>query len=186
MRKLITAVALMGALIGMFPATPAPAAEVGTPPGNFVFPVAGTIPCGVGVIGVADICAYNIPENLYKACENPFPPGSYVDIVTKPAPKIPDGKRKVILQLESFPQVDWDTFICGMLSDGSHNGGEMARGANAFAEPCDNLQGPESLLPVGCKEKAMSPVEPGKQYVLRAYNWMDVADCPARYSWIFL
>lgn len=186
MRKSITLIAIIGALASMLP-TASVAAEKGRPAGNFVFPVAGTIPCGViGVVGVADLCAYNVPEDLFKACENPFPEQSFVDVVTVPAPPLPSGKKRVLLQLEAFPQVDWDTFICGMLSDGSHNGGQLAQGANTFAEPCDNLLGPENLAPIGCKEKAIAPVESGKQYVLRAYNWLDVADCPARYSWIFV
>ncbi|MFA5891279.1 MAG: hypothetical protein WDA27_10100 [Actinomycetota bacterium] len=178
--KKLAAIVITACLVAVAPAiTPASAAEPGQAPGEFVFPFAGTVPCGTA-------CAYNIPEDLYKACENPFPPGSYVDVVTKPAPKVPDGKRKVLLKLEAFPQVDWDTFICGMLSDGSHNGGELDQGANDVAETCDNLQGPESPIPVGCEEEAMAPVETGKQYVLRAYNYSDPFDCPAKYTWVFV
>lgn len=177
--KLAYSLLVMCFLLGTVPTMTPAAAEPGRAPGKFNFPVAGTVPCTTA-------CAYNIPEDLFKACENPFPEGSFVDVVTQPAPYPPAGKKKVLLQLDAFPQVDWDTFICGMLSNGDHNGGELAQGANAVADNCDNLLGPENPVPVGCEEHPIAPVEPGKQYVLRAYNYSDPFDCPASYKWIYV
>ncbi|MFA5891277.1 MAG: hypothetical protein WDA27_10090 [Actinomycetota bacterium] len=174
MRKLLLAAAVAATFLGaqqpVRADTPAP------------IPVTfdGATPCGPA-------CAYwpATTEAGFKACENPFPPGSYVDILTDRAPAPPAGK-KVILILETFPQIDWDTFICGVLSNGSHNGGELARGVNLIPGNCDNLLGPESPVPLGCEERAMTPATPGARYVLRAYNWSDVAPCPGRYSWVFV
>ncbi|MFA5891280.1 MAG: hypothetical protein WDA27_10105 [Actinomycetota bacterium] len=183
MKRVLWATLLAAAVAAGLPGLPAASAHPGEHP--ITFPVAQAIPCGPGMGG--DICAYNPPasELGYKACENPFPPGSWVDIVTEQAPTPPPGK-KVILILQTSPQIDWDTFICGMLSNGSHNGGELARGANALAEPCDNLLGPESLAPIGCQERAQAPVSPGGRYVLRAYNYSDVADLLGHYTWVFV
>lgn len=183
MKRILWA-ALLAAVIGSgLPAISTASAHAGQHP--VTFPVAETIPCGPGM--GADVCAYNLPANElgFKACENPFPPGSYYDIVTEPAPIAPTGKR-VILVFESFPQIDWDTFICGRLSDGTNNGGEIARGANALAEPCDNLLGPGSMAPIGCVEKAQAPAKTGERYVLRAYNYSDIADLLGRYTWVFV
>lgn len=176
MRRLLLAAAVAAVFVGTqqpLPAAPPP------PPTPVKFD--GAVPCGT-------LCAYwTGPSDAgFKACENPFPAGSWVDIVTPPAPPVPAGKNKVLLLLETFPQVDWDTFICGRLSNGTNNGGELARGVNLVGENCDNLLGPENPAPIGCEERAMAPVTSGSRYVLRAYNWLDPAPLPGRYSWIFV
>jgi len=181
MKKLLVVALVLGT---MYAGTVAPAGAV--PPGKkFVFPVSEAVPCSIGF--TVDICAYNLPASAlgFRACENPFPPGSFVDVLTDPAPSPPAG-RKMILQLDSFPQVDWDSWICARLSNGSNNGGELAQGANVLGENCDNFLGPDNPVPVGCIEQAQAPAEAGKRYVLRAYNYFDAADNPALYQWIFV
>ena len=92
----------------------------------------------------------------------------------------------MIIELHAFPEIDWDTWICAKLSSGSHNGGELAQGANILGQLCDNFLGPDNPVPVGCIETADAPAEAGKVYVLRAYNYFDARDCPADYSWVFV
>jgi hypothetical protein len=167
-------------------ALPAHAAEDVKKAGErWVFPEAGTIPCSVAL--TVDVCAYNTPASAlgYRACENPFPEGSYYDVVTTPAPTVPAGK-KMIVELRASPAVDWDTWICARLSNGSHDGGELAQGANVLGQLCDNFLGPDNPVPIGCIETADAPAEPGHQYVFRAYNYFDVSDCPAQYDWLFV
>lgn len=197
MRKTVVFIALIAALVGVLPTTSAVAADrIVQPNTPFVFPVADTVPCGVGVIGVADACPYNTAGDLagFSACENPPPPeanGSrppvkfHADVVTVPAP-LPASGYRVVLQLQANPNIDWDTFICKYKSPTDHNGELLTQGANTFAEPCDNLVGPSNLVPIGCKEVAMAPAVTGQRYVLRAYNWLDVTDCPAIYKWVFV
>lgn len=173
-------------VLAIVPVAPAGAADVTQPPNKqFEFPVAGTLPCGWGLTGFG--CAYNQPASTlgFRACENPFPEGSYLDVVTQPAPNPPAGK-KIILDFTSFSDVDWDTWICTLLSNGSHNGGELGQGANVLGQLCDNFLGPENAVPIGCTEHAIAPAEAGHRYVLRAYNYFDIDNLRAIYSWIFV
>ncbi|HVL33384.1 MAG TPA: hypothetical protein VM600_07370 [Actinomycetota bacterium] len=169
MRRFILAAAIVGLL-----ATNLPSANAHAGSHNVTFQ--GAIPCGA-------VCAYwDGPEAAgYKACENPFPPGSWVDIKTEAAPSPPSGK-KVILVLEIFPQVDWDSYICANTSART----ELARGTNILGENCDNLAGPDNPVPVGCQEKAQAPAVAGRTYILRAYNWSDAAPSPGKYTWLFV
>jgi hypothetical protein len=178
-RKTVIALALVGSIVAG-----APAARSHFVDHPIVFPFAGTIPCAPVFLAV-DLCPYNtVGGNLgFSECTNPFPEGSWVDIVTEPAPTPPAGK-KMILEFETFPQIDWDSWICDLLSNGSHNGATLAAGANVFGKNCDNLLGPDNPVPVGCKEKAVVPATAGKKYVLRAYNYTDVADDPGVYRWV--
>lgn len=178
---------VLGVMLGLlaFAAPPAQAATTEQPNKRFVFPVTGTIPCGIPVVAVG--CAYNLPESAlgYRPCENPFPQGSWVDVLTVPAPTPPAGK-KMILEFTSFSEIDWDTWICAKLSNGSLNGGELAQGANILGQLCDNALGADNPVPIGCIETADAPAEAGKQYVLRAYNYSDLRDLPAIYTWIMV
>jgi hypothetical protein len=168
MRKTLLALTLAGTVIAGVPAQ-----------GHFAehrFTLVGAVPC-------ATACSYWTDDLGFSECSNPFPEGSWVDIVTESAPTPPAGK-KMILEFETFPQIDWDSWICALLSNGSHNGATLAQGANVLLENCDNLLGPDNPVPVGCKEKAVVPAEAGKRYVLRAYNYFDVADDPGVYRWV--
>jgi len=78
----------------------------------------------------------------------------------------------LVLIFHSTPAVDWDTFIC------STDGEELAAGANSLGEPCTFVAPP---FPTGCPEWAVTGVEGGEQYVLRAYNWSDPLPLLARY-----
>lgn len=184
MRKTFLLVAITAAVFTNV--VPARAADDVKPANTrFVFPVAATTPCSAAL--TADVCAYNAPASAlgYRACENPFPPQSVYDVITTPAPTPPAGK-KMILELHATPSVDWDTWICALLSNGSHNGGELAQGANVLGQLCDNFLGPDNPVPIGCEETADAPAEAGKRYVLRAYNYFDLQDCPAIYSWLMV
>lgn len=147
---------------------------------NVTFPVAETLPCSV-------LCSYNPPasELGFSACENPFPDRTWYDVVTEAAPTPPAG-RKMLLQFEAFPQIDWDTWICALLSSGSHNGGQIAQGSPFLGENCDNFLGPDNPVPFGCEEHASAPAEAGKRYVIRGYNFYDPADLPGIYRWVFV
>jgi hypothetical protein len=87
-------------------------------------------------------------------------------------------------EIEIFPQVDWDMFVCDLLSNGSHNGATLAVGANMLGENCDNLLGPDNPVLVGCKEKEQLPAAAGKKYVIRVYNWSDAAPVDGVYRWV--
>lgn len=171
MKKLVLGVALLSSTFAGAPAQ----SHAGSH--DIVFRVAGTVPCGV----LADSCAYNtIASSLgFSACKDPFPPGSWVDIRTEPAPTPPAGK-KMLLVLEVTPQVDWDSWICAL------NGDQLAQGANVLGQPCDNFLGPDSPVPAGCKEKANTVATAGTVYILRNYNYADGADCPGKYTWQFI
>ncbi|HVL33385.1 MAG TPA: hypothetical protein VM600_07375 [Actinomycetota bacterium] len=176
MRKVLLLALVCAFMIGAVPAQSHGGSH------NVTFPVAGTVPCGVPGGGV-DLCAYNIIAETagYKACENPFPPGSWIDKVTEAAPTPPSGK-KVILVFESSPMLDWDTWICANTSART----QLAQGANIFGENCDNIVGPDNPLPIGCQEKAQAPATPGRTYILRAYNYSDIADLHGKYTWLFV
>lgn len=180
MRKFTLTALLVGIIVAGLPATPSQAITTQPAGVRFVFPAAGTVPCAVG-------CSYWTPAASagYRPCENPFPPTSIVDFLTASAPTPPAGK-KMILELTTFPEVDWDTWICGFLSNGSPNGGELAQGANILGQLCDNALGADNPIPVGCIEQAQAPAEAGKRYVMRAYNWSDLRDAPAIYNWIMV
>jgi hypothetical protein len=181
--KKVLLVAILSGLIGsLLPATPA----LATPPvqaagKRFVFPQAGTVPCATV------LCDYwpAVAALGNRPCESPFPPQTYVDFVTQVAPTVPAGK-KMILDFQTSPVTDWDTWICGLLNNGDPTGGELAQGANILGQLCDNFLGPDSPVPVGCVEEAQAPAEAGHQYVLRAYNYSDAQDDPAIYNWVLV
>src|ERR1051325_6257437 len=172
MKKFALTAMLVGVLVAGMPA--GSQADTTVAPGvRFVFAFAGSVPCAVA-------CAYWDAASAagYRPCENPFPDLSYKDVVTQPAPTPPAGK-KMILDFTTTPDTDWDTWICTLLSNGSHNGGELAAGANILGELCANRWAPDTPVPVGCEEEAEAPAEAGIRYVLRASNWSPTADDPA-------
>lgn len=172
MRRVLLATATLAALL----VAQSPA---GATSGDHPISFSGAVPCGA-------VCAYWPPGDLagFEACTNPFPPGSFQDILTESAPS--RAGKKTILVLEIFPQVDWDSFICSMGSGGSHNGPLLSKGANELPGDCDNLVGPSNPVSVGCKEVAQAPAVAGQKYVLRAYNWSDALPCPGKYYWVFV
>lgn len=116
----------------------------------------------------------------FTACETPFPPGSYVDVVTDAAPAAPPGKI-TILRVVLYSEVDWDLFICA-----SPRGVELAQGSTHLGEPCDTLLGPNTSTFFGCHEDASIPRSAGQTSILRAYNWLDVFPAQGRYWYEFL
>jgi hypothetical protein len=142
----------------------------------------GAVPC-------AALCSYwPVGERAgFTPCEYPFPAGSFIDIVTEPAPAIPAGKTHAVLQMKIYPTLDWDSWICAV-GTGVGNGTQrqLAQGAHDLGSPCDNILGSNNPVATGCQEKATTPATPGTRYVLRAYNWSDPGDCPGEYTWIFI
>lgn len=165
MRKVLLAAAL--ALVVMAPALPASASHTA---GAVHFSFSADVPCLVA-------CSYWV-DNGFTPCEAPFPPGSYEDKITTAAPTPPAGKLG-LLTFEIFPTYDWDSFICANTPARE----ELASGAYAVGDPCDGILGPDDPTGTGCAESATIPTNPGRTYVLRAYNWQDgpLADCPASY-----
>lgn len=128
----------------------------------------------------------------FSVCENPAPPASYADVVTFPAPTSPQD-ADVYLVVETNSHVDWDLWICGLLANGSHNGPELAQGANIAGQLCSwspsippNPTGIHGSISFGCRETARLKADAGRRYVVRAYNWIDVPYLAGRYSWEFV
>lgn len=165
MKRLIAALAIFGA-------TAQPAAAHSGPPGASEVTFEA-LPCAVA-------CAYWL-DNGFEACERPFPPGSYADHLTAPAPAPPEGKRVVVLEATIDPKVDWDLFLCE--SEPPHRG--YPRG-HILGEPCDNLLGSNNLVPVGCHEDYSAPLKVGQTVILRAYNWSDPLPTTGRYWFTFI
>lgn len=129
-------------------------AHVGPNATQVVF--SGAVPCSV-------VCSYWVGGS-YSPCENPFPPGSYVDLITSPAP-VPSPGRVVILETALDAQVDWDGFLCA--NDETRR--ELSQGANLI---CDDY-----FLLFFCLHEDMStPVVPGQTVIFRAYSWSDPLD----------
>jgi len=161
MRSRLTIIMLAGALL----------APTGTAAGATPDPVAvewgPAVPC-------AFWCAYwSMPHSAgFRPCENPFPAGSYVDVVTDPAPAL--GEHMMLVVTIEY-EVDWDLFVCARLSNGSNNGPMLGKGNQAISGCKGETPGIPGLYPIpyGCDEIAEIPVAPGGRYVLRAYSWSD-------------
>lgn len=132
-----------------------------------------------------DVDGDGAEEIAFGACDNPGGTGGtigavpgafqrgtiYDDVVVGPAP---EGTQLLIF--ESFPAVDWDTFIC------STDGRELAAGGNHLdPTTCRSPLGPTDPIPTGCMETAITQALPGATYILRAYNWSDPLPLEARY-----
>jgi hypothetical protein len=120
------------------------------------------LPCAVA-------CSYWI-DNGFTPCSQPFPPGTYDDVLTVPAPARDAGKI-VVLQASIDPTIDWDLFLC------SPGGDEKAYACGGGAE-CSTA-GPVCYY--GCHEDVSAPVAAGEQMVLRAYNWSDAFPATGAY-----
>lgn len=156
----------------------ATAASAHTPPAGVVQDTSYLFPVGVtpdGALPCTVVCSYWI-DNGFTPCENPFPPGSYLERVTAPAPAAPTGKVAV-LEVTLDVEIDWDMFLC------TSPGRIELPGDDILGEPCDNLLGENNVVPIGCHENASAPVASGRQILIVVYNWSDVFDAHGR-SWI--
>lgn len=161
MRRLAVFV-LTAALLGQGAAH---AGEISRQEGTFAL----AAPCAI-------VCSYWV-DQLFAPCENDFPPGSYSEILTDPAPAH-DG-RVLVGDFKIFPTVDWDAFVCSYPERKL-----IAQGANILGEVCRGMPPvPPNILPVGCDEYASWVATPGKRYTLLAYNWSDYAELPYRLRW---
>lgn len=126
------------------------------------------------------LCRWNTAEGGFPACEAPFPPWGFDDVVTAPAPAAPPGMITV-LEATIDPAIDWDLWICA----DNPSSAELAVGANIIGEPCQNTVGPNSVVPVGCHEDASTPLREGQTVVLRAFNFLDIPRATGRYWFTF-
>lgn len=164
MRKMLLVAALAFAVVS--PAVPASATHKS---GAVHWDFTASVPC-------LTVCSYWL-DNGFTPCEAPFPPGSYEDKISAPAPTPSSGKVQVIT-FEIFPVLDWDSFICANNSAKT----QLGQGANNVGDPCDGILGPNDLSGTGCYESATVPTTSGSTYVLRGYNWQDgPIACPAAY-----
>lgn len=131
----------------------------------------GALPCAI-------VCSYWV-DNGFAACENPFPPGSYVDHVTVPAPA-PQPTKVMVLEATLDQQVDWDHFLCSAPAPSR----ELASGADILGEPCDYHYPPYSLCVADVHEDSSTPVVEGQRVIFRAYNWVDALDARGQYWFI--
>lgn len=138
-------------------------------------------PCAV-------VCAYwDVPTSIgAQACSQPFPgvegvAGSYLTAKTPSVPAPPSGKVGILLATLDV-SVDWDSYLC---TDNAAST-ELAQGTNILGEPCDNLLGPNNLVPVGCHEDMSIPAETGKTYKFRVYNWSDVSPAEGETGVVFV
>ena len=141
----------------------------------------------------ADVDSDGREDLRFDACGNPDgTDGSLSDVPGLPYEKgviydeilvgpRPEGTGLLIVELD--PTVDWDLFIC---TDDGHDAGPCAGTMEECTKVwpgCDNILGPESLVPIGCRERHVIPTASGRQYVLRAYNWSDPFPLEGRYCW---
>lgn len=108
--------------------------------------------------------------------------------------KVRAPKKADMLVVRAWPEVDWDIAVCRVTPSGKLR--FMAYSANStFPEdPTDPIgtfndivTAPNMLCQgasLSCPEKVGVAVKGGKRYVIRAYNWFDPADLPARYTFI--
>lgn len=141
---------------------------VASPSGAHTYP--GATPVEWEALPCAVACSYWI-NNGFTPCSNPFPPGSFDDVRTAPAPEREEGKV-IVLEATLDPVVDWDLFLCvgNPPTDQTCTTGECV---TIIGEPCDTPLGPNHIVPAGCHEDASTPVSPGQTVILRAYNWSD-------------
>ena len=109
----------------------------------------------------------------FQACTDPFPTGSYTDIVMT-APN--DANY---LKIVAYPLIDWDLFVCAKPTRGN-NGRQLAQGANSATD----TDGCSFGAALGCIERISIKVREHRKYVLRSYNWSDVADMPVKVYWM--
>ena len=127
----------------------------------------GAVPCSV-------VCSYWI-DNGFTPCEVPFPPGSYIDHITAPAPTPAPGKV-VVLEATLDSEIDWDLFLCSNTTPPRETGK-----VTPVQPPCDNRLGQNHVVPIGCHEDHSTPMVAGQTVILRAYNWSDALPATGRY-----
>lgn len=153
------------------------------------------VPCAVACPYWLDTANIDIDGNgkedvFFQACANPdgtadmlgaapgvpYTEGTvFDDVIVGPAPT-----NTKLLEVELFPVVDFDGFICALNANGTV-GAELAILANVLGENCDNLIGPNNPVPVGCQEKGNIEAAANKKYVIRVYNWSDGATTTGRW-----
>jgi hypothetical protein len=130
------------------------------------------VPCAIA-------CATWVDLKMFSPCENPFPPGSYDEVLTAPAPAAP-ADRVALLEATIDPSVDWDMWLCAEQSPHV----ELAQGANELGAPCDYDEPPwAAIYRVNCHEDAVLPLAEGERVIMRAFNVADPLPAPGRY-WI--
>ena len=91
----------------------------------------------------------------------------------------PSGSSVLIAEI--YPTVDWDLFVC---SENGHDlgwCGGTEECTNVWPQQCQNVFGPNSLVPLGCQERVVISVASESRYILRAYNWSDPLPAQGRY-----
>ena len=127
----------------------------------------GAIPCSI-------VCAYWL-DNGFLPCENPFPPGSYVDHITDPAPTAPAGKI-TLFEATLDPTVDWDSFFCRNDETRAELGPIIC-----ICDPQCTLE-VGGVLIAGCHEDFGWVLAAGESVIFRAYNWSDALPATGEYS----
>lgn len=114
---------------------------------------------------------------LYETCNAPFPAATFDQ---KDIP-LQIGST---LELELYPQVDWDGWGCALRGpnqqeldlddrDGSVRWRIDIQTTNVLGDPCDNLTGVPQI-PIGCLETGNGTIAGGTQaFKFVAYNWSD-------------
>jgi len=87
----------------------------------------------------------------------------------------PPPEGSTVLLFEIWPTIDWDAFIC------STSDNELTIGEHILVENCDSIVGPNNPVPIGCRERISASAVPGREYILRAYNWSDPLPLEGRY-----
>lgn len=152
-----------------------------TPAGAHTYP--GATPVEWEALPCAVACSYWV-DNGYTPCAHPFPPGSFDDVLTAPAPGAPGSVT--VLEAVIDPAVDWDLFICvgdPPTDQACPAGGECS---SILGEPCDNPLGANHVAPVACHEDVSIPIAMGERVTLRAYNWSDPLPVSGRYWFTFI
>ena len=159
MRRFWFVVAAIGMVLAV--SVPGDARTIKSKRVTFEAPVMCTVICAYWLEGFnSDIRESGVK---FHECRWPFPAGAYDDVVVR-APAGAD-----LIQFTASPAVDWDIFICKYPARGG-KGKTLDTGANTATE-CQ----------IACPESATAGVEPGKRYVLRAYNWSDPLPLKGRY-----
>ncbi|MEO7802935.1 MAG: carboxypeptidase-like regulatory domain-containing protein, partial [Actinomycetota bacterium] len=118
------------------------------------------------------------PQKNEDACA-PSPAsneGSWQDELIQ-VPSTINGKVPFALGFTMDPTVDHDVWFCRVEPD-SQGRYFVEYSANSPTAVCDHG------LPVGCTENLDVPVEAGKNYIIRVYNWSDPGPVDATYWYV--
>lgn len=104
-------------------------------------------------------------------------PGSWADFRV-PVPESSSGR--LVLDAQLLSAVDYDGFLCRVHARGTASERWEAVGTFSnlllVATPCAG-----DPLPVGCPESGSFLIEPGGDYVVRAFNWSDPGAATLKY-----